>query len=189
MKWLGLAAVAALVGLLVLWRLAGSSSSEPAPPPTVVKGADPVGRPPAAVKQATPIATADDDDRPQIEAPAEDAPIRKYSDEFWERVDEVYSRRLLGFAADCYRGGKDRKQKLKVSYFLDINAGHVTVRDVKIVDSTMGDAALEQCMVKAVGKAAWDDPRMPDWKSDPSESEHLLIRIETLKRFAPADDD
>lgn len=196
MKWVALAAAIVAAAAAWLWHASAASDDKPgtaaqrvraqADRPVPVARGKSLDRPDEDYQQLTPD-VKDDPDRPQIEE-APEGPIKKYSDEFWERVDEVYSRQLLGFAADCYHGGKDRKQKLKLSYFLDIAGGKVTVRDVKVVDSTLGDATLERCMVKAVGAAHWDDPRMPDWTSDPTQAEHLLIRVETLKRFGPPSD-
>ncbi len=194
MKWLAVAAAVVVAALLGLWYQARSpgtsaaAANPPEPAAVVVRHPD-RGAPPGA-------APADDDAplpanvRPAgTLAPEDDpGPIKKYSEPFWERVDETYSRRLLEFASDCYHGGKERKQKLKLAFRFDIAAGKVSVRDVRVVESTLGDPALEACMTKAVAAAAFDDPDMPDWSSSADEEETLLIRISTLKRFGPQTD-
>jgi hypothetical protein len=201
MKWLGVVAALVAAALLLLWyevrnpgtpaaSAATDAVAKPAPPPP----SGPIKNP----RLDAPMDAVElDDDAPLPPgvrpagtlAPEDDpGPIRKFSEPFWERVDEVYSRKLLGFAADCYEGGKDRKQKVKMAFRFNISGGNVTVRDVRMVESTMNDPKLEACMVKAVADATWTDKNMPDWSSSPDEEETLLVRISTLKRFGPPSD-
>ncbi|MBZ0232693.1 MAG: hypothetical protein K8M05_10220 [Deltaproteobacteria bacterium] len=197
MKWLALTAAVVAVALLLLWREVRSSGASPAVAvaPTAAP-AVPIARASADVVPAR-IAEPVDDDEPLpphvlpagVMAPEYDpGPIKKFSEPFWERVDETYSRRLLGFAADCYKGGKERKQKLKVAFRFNITGGKVSVTDVRPVESTLDDPALEACMLKAIAKATWDDKNMPDWTSSPDEEETIVVRISTLKRFGPETD-
>ncbi|HUQ06303.1 MAG TPA: hypothetical protein VM261_27550 [Kofleriaceae bacterium] len=200
MKWLAVAAAVVAAALLLLWyevrnpgtpRASASTQVAPAAP---AKPAGPIKNP----RLDAPMDVVElDDDAPLppgvrpagTMAPEDDpGPIRKFSEPFWERVDEVYSRKLLGFAADCYEGGKDRKQKVKLAFRFNISGGNVTVRDVRMVESTMNDPKLEACMLKAVSNATWLDKNMPDWSSLPEEEETLLVRISTLKRFGPPSD-
>lgn len=200
MKWLAVAVAVVAAALLLLWYEVRSSGT---PAASASTDAPPAAAPaPKAERKSANLdapmeATSLDDDAPLppgvrpagTMAPEDDpGPIRKYSEMFWERVDEVYSRKLLGYAADCYEGGKDRKQKLKVAFKFDIKGGQVTVRDVRMVESTMNDPELEACMVKAIAGATWTDKNMPDWSSEPADEETLLVRISTLKRFGPETD-
>lgn len=198
MKWLALAGVLVAAALFLLWREVRSSGASPA----VVSAAPAPATPAApraandfvAAKTLTPIVD-DDEPLPAHVLPAgvmseddDPGPIKKFSEPFWERVDEVYSRKLLGYAADCYQGGKERKQKLKVAFRFNISGGKVSVTDVRQVESTLGDPKLEACMVKAIAAATWDDKNMPDWSSSADEEETLVVRISTLKRFGPETD-
>ena len=198
MKWLAVAAALIAAALIVLWyeaRSSGPPAAATAPAPVAKAAPAPRAYLGAPIEE-TPGRIMDDRPLPPhvrpagVMAPEDDAePIRKYSDEFWERVDETYSRRLLGFAADCYQGGKERKQKLKLAFRFDIAGGKVSVKDVRMVESTLNDPALEACMTRAVAGATFEDKNMPDWASRPDEEETLLVRIETLKRFMPQSDD
>ncbi len=193
MKWIVAVGGVVLIALaLLLWREVRSGDAA-APPP--VPAADTTARrsdhaPPTLAPQLEDKATKPGVRPAGTLAPEDDSgPIKKYSDEFWERVDEVYSRRLLGHAAPCYTSGdKHRKAKLKLGFRFDITEGSVAVRDVRIIESTLDDPKLERCMMQAVSRAVFKDPNMPDWQSSPDEEETLLIRIETLKRFGPEED-
>lgn len=201
MKWLAVASAVIAAALLLLWYEVRNPGTPKASASTQIAPAPVPARPPGPITNPrldAPMDAVDlDDDAPLppgvrpagTMAPEDDpGPIRKFSEPFWERVDEVYSRKLLGYAADCYEGGKERKQKVKLAFRFDITGGKVSVRDVRMVESTMNDPKLEACMVKAVADATWTDKNMPDWSSSPDEEETLLVRIDTLKRFGPKSD-
>lgn len=186
MKWLALGVVAVLIGALLLLRGLRSDAA----------AAKPDARParPAAAAAPAPSARPAPSlpEHPEVEGPVaaferpeedETAPFKVDSDEFYEQLDEVYSRRLNGFTHDCYQGGQHRKAKVRLLFRWEIKGGAVSVKDVRVDESTLGDPALEACMVKAVAGAHWTDARMPDWSTKVGEDERLLIRIENLKRF------
>ncbi len=185
MKWLAVALVllgAALMALLYEVRSPGPTAASA----SAAIDARPVTLAPTGSRAiAAPVAATEE--APSPPPPEEDEsgepPIAKLSEEFWSRIDEVYSRRLVGQAADCYQGGKDRKQKLKLAFRFEIAGGQITVSGARIVDSTLNDPALEKCMLAAVATARFSDPRMPDWSSPADEEETVLIRISGLKRF------
>lgn len=190
MKWLALGVVAVLIGALVLLRGLRGDAAAAKPEPAATRPTPA----PAARPTTAPAAAAPAEDEPPVpvaafERPEEDetAPFKVDSDEFYEQLDEVYSRRLNGFTHDCYQGGKQRKAKVRLLFRWEIKAGAVSVKDVRVDESTLGDPALEACMVKAVAGAHWSDPRMPDWATKVGEDERLLIRIENLKRFDKPD--
>jgi hypothetical protein len=108
------------------------------------------------------------------------------SQEFFLRFDEMIAPRLTKEAASCYRGGKQRDQKVKFSFIKRIKDGRVTITDVKQVTSTMGDASLERCMFEKVANfASWYDPEFPD--IDGLEDE-VLIRVRALKKYQQEED-
>lgn len=187
MKWIAVAGAVFLAALLLLWREVRSGDA-PAPVAPVPKAGAPeraAGLPPRPGETAR---------NPNVRpagtlAPEDDVgAIVKDSDEFYERIDETYSRRLLGFAAECYDGGKERKQALKIGFRFHIVDGSVAVQNARIIESDLGDPKLEQCMLNKVAKAHFKDPRMPDWSTRGNDEEELLIRIKSLKRFGPEED-
>jgi hypothetical protein len=199
MKWLALATALVAAALFLLWREVRSPGSTAAvadvqvaaPAAPVMRASPNLGEPePEHLARILDDRALAPDVRPAgVMAPEDYAePVKKYSEQFWERVDETYARKLLGHAAECYAGGKDRKQKLKVAYRYRIAGGTVTIGDVRMVESTLGDPALEACMLKEIAAATWDDQHMPDWSSSAEEEETLVVRISTLKRFGPESD-
>jgi hypothetical protein len=172
MKKTLIVATSTVVGVIAaLWWQSGQSAPAAAAidarTPTVARVA------PASARPA--LAATDDEDA--------ELPIRPQSDAFWSRIDESYKRRLLGLAADCYRGGKDRKQKLKLGYRMVIQRGVVSVHDVRAIESTLGDEAVERCMRQAVASARFEDAVMPDWATPSGQEELLLVRVGSLGRF------
>jgi hypothetical protein len=127
------------------------------------------------------------DARPmEVEIPEDPEPftgvLRPKTAEFWDHVDG-FPHRLLGFVSDCYKGGEDSKAKLKLSYRLSVVNRVVQIRDVKVVESTLKDATLEDCFVRSIQDARFDDDQMPDFESPEQDPEDLLIRIETLRPY------
>ncbi|MBL8622038.1 MAG: hypothetical protein JNK64_12060 [Myxococcales bacterium] len=186
MKWLALGVVAVLIGALLLLRglRSDAAAAKPDAPPARPAAAAPT-TPTARPAPALPEHPVVEGPVAAFERPEEDetAPFKVDSDEFYEQLDEVYSRRLSGFTHDCYQGGQHRKAKVRLLFRWEIKGGAVSVKDVRVDESTLGDPALEACMVKAVAGAHWTDARMPDWSTKVGEDERLLIRIENLKRF------
>jgi hypothetical protein len=175
MKWV---AAAAVVALAVLLYLLGEVTSESVP-----AAAD--ARRPVASDAAAVVAVARPDAAVHDAGPdGEPGVFAVRSEAFWDRVDS-YPRRLMSYVADCYKGGKDRKAKLKVSYQLSVESHQVTLKNVRILDSTMFDEELEGCMVRSLESLKFVDKEMPDFLSNHDDPEELLIRIEGLKRFLP----
>ena len=189
MKWIAVAGAVLVAALLLLWREVRSGESPapvvPAPKVSAPAGERAPGLPPRPEEQ-TPSANLR---RAGTLAPEDDVgAIVKDSDEFYERIDETYSRRLLGFAAECYEGGKERKQKLKIGFRFQIVDGSVAVQNARIIESDLNDPKLEQCMLNKVARATFKDPRMPDWSTRGNDEEELLVRVKSLKRFGPEED-
>lgn len=130
------------------------------------------------------VEQADELDAP----PAPPGPPQKLdpkSTEFFQKFDEMIAPRLTREAAACYGGGKQRDQKVKFSFRAIIRDGRVTVRDVKMMVSTLGDPALERCMLEKVANfASWKDDSFPDYEME----DEVLIRIRALKKYKQEED-
>jgi hypothetical protein len=95
-----------------------------------------------------------------------------------ERVEEVIPARLYGEAAQCYKGGLHRDNKAKLTYKLRVIDGQVALADVQLVESTLGDRALERCIVERVAQASWRDDELPDMVPDAADTgDELLLRV------------
>ncbi|MEZ4404207.1 MAG: hypothetical protein R3B06_29565 [Kofleriaceae bacterium] len=182
MRWLALACGVVAIGAALLWWQLRGGRAEPssgaATTPVAAARAAPRGGP----TRLAPDTSGQPPPAIEVDEPDEDAPIPRDSDEFYEEIDRSYSANLRRAASACYKGGKQRKQKLRLLLRYQIAAGKVTVHDVRVDESTLDDPALERCMVDAVAQAHWDAPRMPDWQTRIGEDEQILIRIEGLNR-------
>jgi len=140
-----------------------------------------------AVAAATPAAPAHAAGPAADETPAEPEPkpgkLDPRSDEFFNKFDDVVPNRLTRNAAKCYEGRHGqlhRNQKLSLRFKTKIVNGEVTVHDVTIKESTIGDPALETCFIQSVQRSTWKDDELPDWEQD----DELVIRPERgMKKF------
>jgi hypothetical protein len=192
-QWIAAGAAVVVIGLLVLllrevWS--DDAAARPADPEVkeVAKPSLPSRPTPAVAKQV------DEEEIPnmgsiEVDESEDHAPIRKFSDKFWEHIDEGYRRHLIGMSAHCYKGGLHRKKKMKVSYKYTIKDGWVSLRDVRMLESNLGDAALEKCIVETLTTAKFQDARMPDWESADNDEETLVIRVMLFKRFMEGQND
>ena len=183
-KWLAAGGVAIVAILLLLWLQMKSEDPVPvnhavAAPAAPAQVAIAAAAKPAADKPAA--APAAD------EAPAEPEPkpgkLDPRSDEFFNKFDDVVPNRLTRNAAKCYEGRHGqlhRNQKLSLRFKTKIVNGEVTVHDVTIKESTIGDPALETCFIQSVQRSTWKDDELPDWEQD----DELVIRPERgMKKF------
>jgi hypothetical protein len=191
MRWL--AAVAAVVAILVgalVW-LGLRDGPPPAEPGLGSAVANPDRRTGDGV--AIPIQVdADTGVANQLPDELPDAAMTEFklrSDPFWDRVDDYPRQRLLGFIADCYTGGEARKAKLKLAYQLTIRDHTVRLENIRVVETTLVNKTVEQCMIKTLQDVAFEDQQMPDWVSPDDDPETILIRVENLKRFVPEQKD
>lgn len=175
-KWLAAATVAVLALLALLWMQIREPAAAVAPAPKREVAAPA----PAAITNANQLAIAAQKVR---EAQAQSGKIDPASDAFTYRFDEQVTPQLTMNAAKCYTGGLNRvhrNQKTKLDMKLQIKNGVVTVSDVKIVETTIADKALNDCFVREVAKTTWTDEQLPDWSQD----EELVIRPERgMKKF------
>ncbi len=166
-KWLVGAGIAILVMLVLLWRQLDDSSATAAPPPAkpVVTAAPPPTEPP-------PVAVV-----PVVAAPvAEPVPeptqkIDVQSDEFFYKFQEVVPAVLSRNAVKCYEGVTKRlhrNQNVVFKFKVKIKDGVVTIKDIAVERSTLGDgnSALETCFLQEIARSTWTDAALPDWEAD-----------------------
>lgn len=177
-KWLAAATVVVLALLALLWIQIREPAAAVAPSPKADVAAPAAA--PAAPTTASELAIAAQKMR---EAQASGGKIDPASDSFTYRFDESVTPNLTMNAAKCYTGGLNRvhrNQKTKLAMKMHIKDGVVSVSDVKIVETTIPDKALNDCFVREVAKTTWTDEQLPDWQQD----EELVIRPERgMKKF------
>ena len=181
-KWItAILGVAVLALLLFLKRELGAdavAAPVAAAPAPAVAPAPFLSMPPPA--PAAPAAT-----KPVAAAPADAQPTQldPQSDAFFYKFDEVVPANLTRAAATCYEGHAhlaNRNMRLKLTFKTEIHGGVVSVHDVRVADSSLGDQALETCFVRKVAEATWRDDQLPDWIQD----DQLVIRPERgMKKF------
>ena len=167
-----------VLAALLLYEMKGASTVDAAPTKhaTADHPADTIA--PTAMP-AAPVAVAPvDPDKPKK--------IRTDSDAFQFEFDDVQPHRLMKQAAKCYTGGlnrvADRNAKMKLTFHDHIVNGEVYITDVKMVESTLNNKALEQCMIEKVSAYHWHNDILPDWVQD----DMLLIRPEGgMRKFLP----
>lgn len=179
-RWLAAGTVIVIALLALLWM----QIREPSAAPVVTASnkpevAAPVAKPRAAAELAAvaqKIASAEN--KPQKLDPASDA--------FFYKFDEQVPPALTLEAAKCYTGGLrsvHRNAKVKLGYTIKIKDGVLSVSDVKVIESTVNDKALEDCFAREVAKVTWKDDELPDW----SQNDELVIRPERgMKKFTAA---
>jgi hypothetical protein len=139
--------------------------------PVPVAASQPSAPPPplAPVMARPPVAAARPANAP---APAPEKLDIK-SDELRNRLDEQIPRRLYAEAARCYRGGLQPDQRLDLSYRLRVNDGEISVGDLRILEDTLDDPALERCIQSRIVAARWRDDALPDL----DEQDDLYMRV------------
>jgi len=188
MKWVAAAAAVVVVALAVLlWQatrdetVSHADSSPPSPAPAPVATA-PTAPPRPLAPMKNPV-TAPATDDAEAEAPP---PVYvANSPEMWDHVDETYKRRWDAFVVDCYKGGADRSAKLKINYTLAVQNHVVSLHNIQLVESTLNNADLQDCMMRSLADAHFSDNQMPDYESPADHPEEMVIRMENLKRFLP----
>jgi hypothetical protein len=176
-----LAAAAIVVGVLVvlLWlelKAPAEAAVAPKAAPTPIAVATDVAKQTEQVEVAKRLAAA---------AKTDDGKISKASDEFFYRFDDLQPSMLTRNAAKCYTGGLHRvhrNQKVKLAFTNRIKNGEVTVEDVKVVadGTTIDDAPLVDCFLKAVADTHWHDDSLPDYTAP----DELIIRPERgMKKY------
>ncbi|MGZ3429103.1 MAG: hypothetical protein ACXVCV_20765 [Polyangia bacterium] len=164
-----------------LWLARGGDA--PKPPTTIATAA------PAAVAQpfprfgvAAPAATT----ATGAEAKAAPTKLDVKSDRFRNRLDEQIPSRLYAEAARCYKGGLQRDQRMDLTYRIRVTDGNVTIGDIRVTESTLGDSSLERCIRDKIVAARWRDDELPDLEED----DDLFMRVAGFSSYlANLDDD
>jgi hypothetical protein len=175
-KWITAGLVAVALGLLA-WQMRPRAQEHGATPDAAMAGAPLVGDSTRAKKLLGAAA--------KIQEEAQPKKLRENGEEYIERIDEVYPRRLYGFAAQCYEGGIERDYKMKFAYKLRGENGVVRVTEVKLLESNFEDEKIEHCMRDAIANATWRDDEIPDF----TDEDELLIRVRGIKKYLQSDDD
>jgi hypothetical protein len=98
------------------------------------------------------------------------------------RLDDEIPTELYAQAAHCYHGGlppEQRDQRLDVTYRLHVSNGEVSVTEAGVTSGTLGDGALQRCIVDRVLGYAVHDVRMPDL----DEEGEVFLRVGGFKPF------
>ncbi len=172
MKWLVGAGIAILVMLLLLWRQLDDSSATAAPTPdkpAVAKVEQPAVTPPPVKTAVVPVT----DVVPSTPSTNPEAPkkLDVESDAFFYKFQEVVPAMLSRNAVKCYEGiakRVHRNQNVVFKFKVKIKDGNVTIRDVEVERSSLGDnnAALQTCFLQEIARTTWSDPELPDWEAD-----------------------
>jgi hypothetical protein len=96
------------------------------------------------------------------------------------RVEEQIPRQLYAEAARCYRGGLDKDKRLDLTYHLRVSAGEVSIGDLRTIENTLDDTALERCIHDRLLAKKWRDDALPDLEED----DDLYMRVGELQNNA-----
>jgi hypothetical protein len=175
-KWLAAGALAVIAVLVLIWREVHKTTEVA---PAAPAGALAASSAPAVVPTGGVAKVAQLADKVQAQA----GKIDPASDEFFYRFDDLQPSMLTRNAASCYTGGLHRvhrNAKVKLAFKDRIKNGVVSVEDVRIVESTIGDQELVACFLREVQKTTWKDDALPDWTQD----DQLVIRPERgMKKY------
>jgi hypothetical protein len=151
------------------WWLQHEAFSEHAPPPVVAPAPAPSMPPPVAVAHRPALPTVA---KTALPSAAPDKLDLK-SDELRNRLEEQIPRRLYAESARCYHGGLDKDQRLDLTYHLHVAGGAVSIGDVRTVEDTLADTALERCILERIQSVKWRDDALPDLDED----DDLYMRV------------
>jgi hypothetical protein len=185
-KWLAAIGVIIIVVLVLLWRELDTSSAAttaepatPAPAPTQVARADEPK--PAAGKPTAAVA-----DEPSPKAEPSKEKMDPQSDEFFYKHDEVVIPNMMRQAVKCWenlpqqkRAEFNRTQSMVAHFKQRIRNGVVTIYDLQVERSSIGDQALETCFVQQLLGTTWTNARLPDWDQEDT----IKLGPRTLKKY------
>ncbi len=122
---------------------------------------------------------------PANEQPDAAAMIDPKSEEFLQAIEEVAPARFRGEMAKCDYRKLDPNAKVRIHYRLRIINGQVLATDVRVGESEIEDADVQQCFVRAMQNTQWQSSDLPDYDQE----EELLVRVRMLDKFRDYDDD
>ena len=166
-------AIFAFFGLAVVF-LVSELVHKKSPPPTAAVEADAraAAPPPTTPAMRTPIATAPSaTPSATVEKIAPDSPVLR------NRIEEQIPRQLYAEAARCNHRGLDKDKRLDLTYHLRVSGGEVSVGNLRTIESTLDDAALEGCIRDRLLAKKWRDDALPDLEED----DDLYMRVGELQ--------
>lgn len=89
------------------------------------------------------------------------------------QLEEQIPRRLYAEAARCYHGGLQKDQRLDLSYRLHVVDGEISLSDLRTLEDTLEDSALERCIRERILATKWRDDALPDLDED----DDLYMRV------------
>jgi hypothetical protein len=102
------------------------------------------------------------------------------SDTFYMRFDRRKGNEASAAAMrNCYGGGLARQERdayINIEFDVKVKNGEVTYSNVKALETTITDKALQACMVKQVALAHFHDDELPDR----SETDRVTITPERV---------
>jgi hypothetical protein len=189
-KWLGIAALALIAILIVMWRQIDTDVSTPAPEAKPVQVAQAPAQPaltPITIPPSTPDVV--EAPPPPVEKTDDGGKYDPQSDEFFHKHDEVVIPQVMRSAVKCWEALEPAKQKLfhrnqsiVIKFKQKIVNGTVTMYDAKVERSSIKDPALETCFYNQVLATTWRDDRLPDWEQD----DEVKISPRVLKKYTRA---
>ena len=99
-------------------------------------------------------------------------------------IGQEVPQKVLAAAGACYQDEEGRDERMELEYTLYIQAGTVTIKDVKLVESNMNNSRLEGCVVDTLRKLTWRDFKAPNL----IEEMQISISILDLRKRAPLGD-
>ncbi len=179
-KWLAIGGLALIVLLVLMWQQLASSDATPTPAPIAKAPVAPVA---AVAPTPTPVAVAV---APEPVAAPSDKPAKldPQSDEFFRKHDEVVVPNLMRSAVKCWENTANkakfnRTQSIVLKFKQKITNGTVTIHDVTVDGSSIGDAALEACFIQQIRSTTWHDDALPDWEQE----DEIKLGPRTLKKY------
>jgi len=179
-KWLAIGALALIALLVLMMKQLESSEATPRPTPAARPEPAPHVMPAAVPLPAEPAPAA------APAEPAKPAKLDPQSDEFFHKHDEVVVPNLMRSAVKCWEnlpgGSKERfnrNQSIVLKFKQKIVNGTVSIHDVEVDRSSIGDAALEACFIQQIRNTTWHDDQLPDWEQD----DEIKLGPRTLKKY------
>ncbi|HEY2744723.1 MAG TPA: hypothetical protein VGL86_08875 [Polyangia bacterium] len=173
-----LLAIGAFFGLAIIF-LVSELAHDKSKTPAVAAAAPTTPQPLPALRTSAPtgIATAAAPAAaasPVVAKLAPDSPVLR------NRVEEQIPRQLYAEAARCYHGGLDKDKRLDLTYHLHVSAGEISVGELRTIENTLDDTALERCIHDRLLAKKWRDDALPDLDED----DDLYMRVGELQNNA-----
>ena len=126
----------------------------------------------------------DDVGATELAAPASDPAVETLA----QLIADEAPRELTYVGAACYSGEPSNEGKLEFSYRLQVESGNARASDIRIVNSTLGNPALERCLVTKLADHKWAAAGAAD--HDKVERAEISVTglSKVARRLAPAEE-